>query len=143
MGLVSNFPLIKKYLQGKFKDSFISLEKYPSIVFITLAEAEGLFKQSKALFIDSREKEAFKAGHILGAVSIPIMEHKREESLNLFSIPLEKTLVVYCDGSGCQSSIHLAKLLHKKSFEDIRIFFGGWAEWMKQGLPVSKESDTQ
>ncbi len=143
IGLGINFSLIKKYFQGEFEHGFFSSEEYPSITFITIQEAEGLFSEGEALFIDSRTKEAFQAGHILGAVSIPFEERKEEDALNLLSFPPEGTLVVYCDGSECNSSLELAKLFHKKGFKDIRVFFGGWVEWVREGLPVSSEYDPQ
>ncbi|MCK4647147.1 MAG: rhodanese-like domain-containing protein [Candidatus Aminicenantes bacterium] len=143
LGLGANFPLVEKYFQGEFQHGFLSLEEYPSITFITLLEAQELFLKGEALFIDSRNEEAFKTGHILKAKNIPFVKYKEKGFMKLLSHPLEETLVVYCDGSECQTSEELAKLLHKKGFEDIRIFFGGWTEWMKKRLPVSKESDTQ
>ena len=139
IGLGINFSLIKKYFLGDFRFGFISLEKYTSITFITLGEAEGLFSEEEALFIDSRPKEAFQAGHIMGAVNIPFEEYKKENALDLIFLPPEGTVVVYCDGSECNSSLELAKVLHRKGLLDIRIFFGGWVEWTREGLPVSSE----
>jgi len=143
IGLGINFSLIKKYFQGEFRHGFISSEEYPSITFITLGEAEGLFSAGVALFIDSRLKEAFQAGHILGARNIPFEERKEEEALGLIFLLPEATVVIYCDGSECNSSLELAKLFHKKGFKDIRVFFGGWDEWVREGLPVSSEYDPQ
>lgn len=138
-----HFPLIKKYLQGEFRYSFLPSEEFPSITFISLAEAMELFSKKEVLFIDDRTEEAFREGHILGALSIPFVLGKVEEGSKLLACPLEKTLVVYCDGSKCQSSVELAKFLHKQGFKDIRVFFGGWAEWVKEGLPISSEYDSQ
>ncbi len=139
IGLGVNFSLIQKYFLGDFRFGFISLDEYTSIMFITLGEAEGLFLEGEALFIDSRPKEAFQEAHILGAVNIPFEEYKKEKALDLIFLPPEGTVVVYCDGSECNSSVELAKVLHKKGLLDIRIFFGGWIEWTAEGLPVSSE----
>ena len=139
IGLGINFSLIKQYFRGDFRFGFISLERYSSVTFITLGEAEGLFSEGEALFIDSRPKEAFQTGHILGAVNIPFEEYKKEEALDLIFLPPEGTVVIYCDGNECNSSVELAKVLHKKGLLDIKIFFGGWIEWTREGLPVSSE----
>ncbi|UCC38308.1 MAG: rhodanese-like domain-containing protein [Candidatus Aminicenantes bacterium] len=141
LGFSINFHLVKNYFQGEFRRAFLRSEEYPSIRFISLAEAEELFSRGVALFIDTRSEEIFQKGHILGARNIPFVERKEEKVLDLLSFPLEKTLVVYCDGSDCQSSVELAKLLHKKDFKDIRIFFGGWLEWVSEGLPVDSRSE--
>jgi 3-mercaptopyruvate sulfurtransferase SseA len=45
-------------------------------------------------------------------------------------------IVVYCEGGDCQSSLALAKRLHDEGFKDIRVMTGGWAEWIKAGLPA-------
>ncbi|NIM59827.1 MAG: hypothetical protein GTO16_12940 [Candidatus Aminicenantes bacterium] len=139
IGLGINFSLLQKYFLGDFRFGFISLDEYTSIMFITLGEAEELFLERNALFIDSRPKETFQEGHIMGAVNIPFEEYKKEKALDLIFLPPEETVVVYCDGSECNSSVELAKVLHKKGLLDIRIFFGGWVEWTEGGLPVSSE----
>lgn len=141
IGLGANFSLVKKYFQGEFRHAFIRSEEYPSIRFISLSEAEELFSRGEARFIDTRSEKDFLAGRILGAKNIPFVEYKQEKVSNLLSFPLDETLVVYCDGSECQSSVELAKLLHKKGFRDIRVFFGGWVEWVREGLPVDSGSE--
>ena len=141
LGFGTNFRLIKQFLGGEFQYSFISSEDFPSISFIMLPEAEGLFSMNESLFVDSRNAEAFKAGHIAGAVNIPYEETNDPLLLDEFLIPKEKTLVVYCDGSECQSSVGLSRLLHEQEFTDIRVFFGGWKEWQMEGLPIEIGDD--
>jgi len=143
LGLAVHFSLVKKYFQGEFRQSFLSSEKYPSIAFITLAEAEQLFASQAAIFIDSRSDKHYKEGHILGALNIPFEQHSEEEIQARLDLPPERTLVVYCDGSECQSSLALAKVLDKQGFQSIKVFFGGWVEWVQAGLPVSTENDRQ
>jgi len=141
IGFGVNFSLVKKYFRGEFRHAFILSEEYPSVKFISLAEAEDLFSKGEALFIDTRSEEDFKAGHIFGARNIPFEERDEEKVLNLLPSLLDKTLVLYCDGSECQSSVELAKFLHKHDFKDIRVFFGGWVEWVREGLPVDSGSE--
>jgi len=143
IGLGANISLIKKFFNGEYQFGFFSLEEFSSIVFITLGEAEELFATGSALFIDSRAAEDFKKGHIFGAVNIPFVERKKKEELNMESYPPEGIYVVYCDANECQSSVELAKRLHEKGFQDIRVFFGGWEEWVREGLPVSREDDSK
>jgi rhodanese-related sulfurtransferase len=141
LGFGTNVRLIKQFLGGEFKYGFISSDEYPSISFIMLPEAESLFAMNETLFIDSRTAEAFKAGHIAGAVNIPY-EDKTDASLLVErAVSKEQSLVVYCDGSTCQSSVGLSKFLHDQGFTDIRVFFGGWKEWQMEGLPVEKDDD--
>ena len=141
LGFGTNFRLIKQFLGGEFQYGFISSEEYPSVSFIMLPEAEGLFSMNEAQFIDSRNAEAFKAGHIAGAVNIPFEEKSDMSLLAGLSIPKEKTLVLYCDGSECQSSVGLSRYLYEQGFADIRVFFGGWKEWQMEGLPIEISDD--
>lgn len=78
----------------------------------------------------------YDAGHILGAINIPYEGDDIDSLLKKIDYPREETLVIYCDGSECQSSILLAKLLHEFLFADIRVFFGGWRDWSEAGLPI-------
>ncbi len=141
IGISANLSLIKQYRKGDFSQSFFSSEDFPSIQFIGISEAEILFIYGNAVFLDSRAEEKYLEGHILGAVNIPFEggEHIVEEQL---PFPRETTLIVYCDGNECQSSVLLAKVLAELGFEDIRVFFGGWAEWVAAGLPLSERNDT-
>lgn len=141
LGFGTNVRLIKQFLGGEFQYGFISSDEYPNISFIMLPEAEELFRMSESLFIDSRNAAAFKAGRIYGAVNIPYEEKNDISLLAELSIPKEKTLVVYCDGSECQSSFGLSRLLHDQEFTDIKVFFGGWTEWQREGLPIETGDD--
>ena len=143
IGLGTNISLIKMFFQGEFQHGFFSSEEYSAIVFITLGEAEELFAAGEALFIDSRTVKDFKEGHVFGAVNIPFEEKREGDELGLESYPLEGIYVIYCDGSECQSSVELAKLLDIRGFQDIRVFFGGWEEWVRAGLPVSRNDDSR
>jgi len=142
LGLAANFPLLKKFLKGEFRESLFSSDRYPGIILIGLAEAEELFVLGSALFIDSRPKQKFSEGRILNAVSIPLEENKKKLKSPL-NIPLEKTIVVYCDGGDCQESLALAKVLHSQGYKNIRVFTGGWAEWVGTGRPTAKGHDPQ
>jgi rhodanese-related sulfurtransferase len=144
VGSVVNFPLVRRFFAGEFRQAFIDREKYAGLRFIALAEAADLFSRGLAVFIDSRTRTDYASGHIPGALSLPLDEVKDtsgvQERLNQApaSLSPERTLVVYCEGEDCQTSLALAKLIHSQGFRDIRILMGGWAEWSAAGLPVEE-----
>ena len=142
LGLAAHFPLFQKFLKGEFRDSLLSSDRYPGIFLIGLAEAEELFVRGTALFLDSRPKKKFSEGHILSAVSMPLEENKKKLQSPL-NVPLEKTIIVYCDGGDCQESLALAKVLYVQGYKNIRVFTGGWAEWSATGHPTAKDHDPQ
>ncbi len=139
LGTVSNLPSIKSFFAGDFDQSFVSLDEYPGLVYISGEEAEELFFSGEAVFVDSRPFEDYEKGHILNALSIPFDEVDRV--LNQREINPQDILVIYCDGQGCRSSEILAMRLHREGFSRIKVFFGGWEEWIARGLPVASYED--
>ncbi|MFZ2055169.1 MAG: rhodanese-like domain-containing protein [Candidatus Aminicenantales bacterium] len=147
LGVAVNFSLLRRFLAGEFRQNFIDEKEYAGIRFITLAEAEDLFARKiqtgeGVVFIDSRSRGDFAAGHIPGALSVPVAELKgkgdaaSDGALSAaLSFPEDQVLVVYCEGGDCQTSINLARLIHERGFTDIRILSGGWEEWIAAGLP--------
>lgn len=150
LGVAINFPLLRRFTAGEFRQGFIDRREYAGIRFITLAETEDLFAQKAQeaeglLFIDSRGRDDFAAGHIPGALSVPLDRVQRSGKTapgstwaGTLDFPGAQTLVVYCEGGDCQTSISLAKIIHDKGYKDIRIFAGGWAEWHAAGLPEER-----
>jgi rhodanese-related sulfurtransferase len=112
-----------------------STRKEPAPTLIDLNESRILFESGKALFIDSRHFFDFKRGHIRAAFNIPLTEMDSMQTA-IASLPRDKTLIVYCDGVECNSSIELASKLHARGIGGVRIFFGGWQEWTNQKLPT-------
>lgn len=147
LGAAVHFPLLRRFAAGEFREGFFDARAYAGIRFITLAETEDLFAQRTQgteglLFIDSRGRDDFTAGHIPGALSVPLERIQRSRKTAPGSVTLDfpgaQTLIVYCEGGDCQTSISLAKIIHDKGYKDIRIFAGGWAEWHAAGLPEER-----
>lgn len=145
-----NFRLVRRYLRGEFRQGYLDRGVYPGIRFITLAEAEDLFARSGSagrddpegtVFIDSRSRDLYAGGHIPGSRNIPLDEVSAAKSAGARLLaaelpePAGRTLVIYCEGGDCQTSIALGRLIHDAGFTDIRIFSGGFAEWSAAGLP--------
>jgi rhodanese-related sulfurtransferase len=147
LGAAVNVRLLRRFVAGEFRQGFIDEREYAGIRFITLAEAEDLFAQriqtgQGAVFIDSRSRQDYAAGHIPGALNLPGGDWKNEKETSAegslstaLSFRKDQVLVVYCEGGDCQTSIALAKLIHGQGYADIRILSGGWAEWIAAGLP--------
>ena len=143
IGIGANFSLVQKYLKGEFQRSFLSQDKYSGVTFISLAEAEQLFAQKAATFIDARSQEEYVSGHILGALNLPLNEMKKGVAGDQLQALAVRSLVVYCQGGDCESSVALAKILYESGFKNIKVFQGGWAEWKQAGLPVAKGNGPQ
>ena len=84
--------------------------------------------------IDVRPGEEFAAGHIPGALSIPVAELKAR----LGELPKDRMVVAYCRGPYCVMAIEAVELLRKKGFEAQRMEHGV-IEWRARGWRVATE----
>jgi rhodanese-related sulfurtransferase len=110
----------------------------PAPSMISQDEARAMFDAGRALFVDARHDFDFKLGHIKGAISLPLKEYDLKRSV-MTGQPKDRLIVAYCDGADCNSSIELSVKLMKEGFQNVKIFFGGWRDWVDAGLPVEKQ----
>jgi rhodanese-related sulfurtransferase len=141
LGLGANRSLVRRFLRGEFRETFLTTGRYPGIRMITLLEAEDLFAGRQALFLDARAAGLFGDGHVPEARNLPYEEARSGIPEEILALERKGTIVVYCEGGDCQSSLALAKLLHAEGFEDLRIIEGGWEEWRIAGLPEIRDDD--
>jgi len=107
---------------------------------ITLTQAMSYFQSHNTIFLDARLEVDYKIGHIAKALNLPFEEFEQYYPEIEPFLSKGKNIITYCDGTECETSLFLARLLREKGFENLKIFFGGWAEWNKAGLPVEKSS---
>jgi len=88
-------------------------------------------REKSVLILDVRPTEEFEAGHIRGAVSIPLNDLKRR----LARLPKQKEIVAYCRGPYCVLSVHAVELLRSRGFRARRLA-DGFPEWRGAGLPI-------
>ena len=103
---------------------------------ISLDYAMMKFQSRNTVFLDARYPEDFKAGRIRGAINLPYEESEEHAPEVLPKLTKEGEIITYCDGTECESSLLLARELRELGYQDIKVFFGGWQEWLKAGLPV-------
>lgn len=103
---------------------------------LSAQEVIALINQKKALIVDVRSKDLFSKGHIVNAISIPLLDLKKE-----IPKPLEKQrtkpIVVVCDQ--VNQGIEGAVLLRKKEFPEVYGLRGGLRTWQDAGLPLVKD----
>lgn len=98
---------------------------------VSRTEALRLIKEGRALFLDVRPLDEFNAGHIRGAIHIPLDEL---ESRIQF-LPKDKLLVAYCRGPYCQLSIQATEALNREGMSASPLE-DGYPEWWAEGNPV-------
>jgi len=105
---------------------------------IALEDAEIFFLSQTAIFLDTRDGEAYDLGHIQGAKSLPWGEFEVNYQAVLEDIEKDVYIITYCDGAKCNSSEHVAVALLEKGFSNVYVLFNGWTLWQKRDLPVDK-----
>lgn len=103
---------------------------------ISLFEAQKLFANDAAVFIDARPMEEYVQGHIQGARSLP----RQELDLKFIDVTKdldpETPIITYCDGETCELSHDLALFLRDAGFVNTRVLVNGWSLWQVAGMPV-------
>lgn len=81
--------------------------------------------------LDVRPKEEFEAGHLPGAINIPLAELEGR----LGKLPRSREFIAYCRGPYCLLSYDAVERLRKKGLKARRLE-DGFPEWKAAGLPV-------
>jgi rhodanese-related sulfurtransferase len=98
--------------------------------------AAELLERAKAglvTVLDVRPAEEFAAGHVPGAINIPIRELERR----LAELPKRREVVAYCRGPYCLMSYDAVQLLRQKGLKARRLK-DGMPEWRLAGLPTER-----
>src|SRR5512136_2213969 len=80
-----------------------------------------------------RLAEAYAAGHVAGAISVPLAELERR----LSRLPRSRRVVAYCRGPYCVLAAEAVRLLRRRGIEAVRLR-DGFPEWRDAGLPVEE-----
>ena len=81
--------------------------------------------------LDVRPPEEFAAGHVPGAINIPV--HELEKRIK--ELPRRREVVAYCRGPYCLMSYDAVSVLRKKGLKARRLE-AGMPEWRASGMPV-------
>ncbi|MFT4772328.1 MAG: thiosulfate/3-mercaptopyruvate sulfurtransferase [Cryomorphaceae bacterium] len=120
----------------------------------TIDEVEGAARHRKSVVIDVREAFRYKgvsepidliAGHIPGAVNIPLQENLDKNGLFLSPLALQEKYAaimreykatIHC-GSGV-TACHTILALASAGFEIPKLYVGSWSEWSRNDKPIAK-----
>jgi rhodanese-related sulfurtransferase/DNA-binding transcriptional ArsR family regulator len=88
-------------------------------------------RSGEVTVLDVRPVEEYRAGHIPGALSIPLSEL----AARLKELPRNREIVAYCRGPYCIMAVEAVKLLRKKGFKAHRLD-RGIVDWRARGWRV-------
>ena len=97
-------------------------------------EASTLSSEKKAIIIDVREDDEWNAGHIAGAVHIPLNQiNNRLAELQPYK---DGTIITQCRSG--RRSMKALELLKVAGFNKVYNMDGGLQAWEQQGLSIQK-----
>ena len=103
---------------------------------VSRAELVSRVRAGEAVVVDLRPADEFEAGHIAGALSIPLSELE----MRLAELPADVEIVAYCRGPYCAMSPQAVALLERAGRRARRLE-DGYPEWRLAGLPVETGTD--
>ena len=93
---------------------------------VSVRELERRLREGDVTVIDVRPREEYEAGHIPGALSLPIALLKRGTA----PPPKSREVVAYCRGRYCVYAVEAVALLRKRGYRACRMVEGlpGWRD---------------
>ena len=98
---------------------------------LTREELLSRMATGEVVLLDVRPEPEYRAGHIAGALSVPLPE--LEERLE--SLGSGKAIVAYCRGPYCMLAVDAVAALNARGLSAVRLE-DGFPEWKAAGLPV-------
>ncbi len=115
------------------RDYFVARDALEPLSREELIERSG---RGDVVIIDVRPAEEFRAGHIPGALSVPL--DRLDQALT--KLQKRKEVVAYCRGPYCVLAPQAIERLRAKGYKARRLE-GGMPEWRLAGLPVAMENE--
>jgi rhodanese-related sulfurtransferase len=100
---------------------------------VSLPELRRMIREDGVTVLDVRPTGEYEAGHIPGAISIPVTELERR----LEEIPLEGEVIAYCRGPYCVFAVEAVAVLRRHGYRARRAD-QGMPEWRAKGWPVRR-----
>jgi len=96
-----------------------------------------LVREGAVTVLDVRPRVEYNAGHIPGALSIPL----KELQLGLADLPRDQDIVAYCRGPYCVLSIQAVEMLRARGFKAIRLE-EGIQDLQAMGFPIAVNEES-
>ncbi|MBC7759503.1 MAG: metalloregulator ArsR/SmtB family transcription factor [Phormidesmis sp. FL-bin-119] len=103
-----------------------------SLQSVTASELLSKIQIENVILLDVRPQEEYEAGHIDGAVCIPI----EQLTERLSELPLNMEVIAYCRGPFCVFADEAIQILRNGNYSASRLE-EGFADWKLMGLPVN------
>ncbi len=97
---------------------------------VTWPEVKPLLSAGSVVLVDARSADAFSAGHIPGAVSLPFVDLAARIPQFTSAYPRATPIVVYCADTECPvSAAEGSELRQQYGYQNVREMPGGYVAW--------------
>lgn len=103
----------------------------PGLVAISRSDLLERMAAGDVVVLDVRPGAEYRAGHIAGAVSIPLVEL----AARMGDLPGGRKVVAYCRGPYCFLAVDAVRMLRERGLDACRLE-EGLPEWRAAGLPI-------
>ena len=128
------FPLVIALLSGFMLIWSVIGNRIRGIKEVDAVAALQLINHKNALVLDVRDEDEYKAGHVLGAMLIPL--GKLKQRVGELEKYRERPIVVVCRSA--IRSPAACVMLGKLGFSQVYKLAGGITSWQKSNLPLEK-----
>jgi len=124
-----------RILAAELKEKGLQLVDYSRTVQLF---QDPRFQQNRVVFIDARDEQRYREGHIPGAYEFDPYRPEKYFDAVLPVCRAAEQVVVYCNGGDCDDSETAAVLLRDIGIanQKLLVFGGGIMEWTTHNLPV-------
>jgi rhodanese-related sulfurtransferase len=99
--------------------------------------AKKIYDGGEAIFVDARDPELYRDGHIKGSVSLPVRQFDRLIDKFKEEYPIPATPIVVYSSANPSEDIHeLAQYLFENGYTNVKVFVGGYEDWKREGYPI-------
>jgi len=98
---------------------------------VSMSELLKRARSDDVVILDTRPPREYEAGHIAGAISMPVADLRRR----LKELPKDKKYVAYCRGPYCVYADQAVEFLQARGRQASRLA-DGFPEWRAAGMPV-------
>ncbi len=98
---------------------------------LTASELRQRLRTGEVTLIDVRPELEYRAGHIEGAISVPLEKLKAR----LSEFPRSHPVIAYCRGPYCVFAVDAVEQLRRRGFKSFRLA-AGYPDWAAAGFPM-------
>lgn len=122
-GLINRHDLIEGVMDAKF-ETFLPV--------LTADDVKAAMRKGDVI-VDARLRPDYQAGHIDGALNIPVDTPQSEVSSTIMEAPLDARIIVYCQSARCPYAKTVAHRISQAGRANLALFKAGWEGWKKEG----------